>query len=145
MTYVLIIAIVGLVAALVVLALKLRSALDGERSLVKTALESGKHQLEAERELVKVVRDRDDLLVRKGEADLAAAKALRYALACEQALREHLSHEADAAIAKIQAATSIADAAAALSDLVSAPLPGEADSRPQPVATALPGPGHSSR
>lgn len=126
MTYVLASALAAAVIAIVILSIKLASSLADQRSLVSTALESGKHQLEAERMLADVTRDRNDALARKVEAELAAAKATRYALACEAALRESLKDDAQAAVDKVRAATSISDASASLSDLVSAPLPGEA-------------------
>lgn len=143
MTYVLGSALVAAVIAIVVLSLKLASSLRDQRALVATALESGKHQLEAERMIITITKQRDDALAGKVTAELAQAKATRYALACETALRESLKDDAQAAVDRVRAATSIADADASLSDLVSAPLPGEPEAGP--VGTQLPGPGTPDR
>lgn len=125
-----------LVVTVVLLSLKLRSGLDTERSLVATALESGKNQLAAERELLRVTTERDELHVRFAESELKAAKALRALNACETAVRDLAAKEGEHAVAKIRAAATPDDARRVLDDLMSSPLPGLPGPAADPVSPA---------
>ena len=111
--------------AILVLALKLASSLRDQRELVATALASGKNQLEAERAAANAIKQRDDLHASKVELEVAAAKSMRAFLDLEVRYNELLKKEAEHAVEKVRDAPTTADAAAALSDLVSSPLPGE--------------------